>query len=112
MSEARRLVAEAMRAGVVFQFRGDRLRMVPRRGEAVPAELIKQAKAIRADLISYLTNPAPVAEQPALPWDADDWLYAFEERAAILEYDGGHDRADAERLARIEIIAMKLRTIH
>ena len=63
MSTARRLVAEAMRAGVVFQFRGDRLRMIPRRGEAVPAELVEQAKAIRADLISYLTTPAPVAEQ-------------------------------------------------
>ena len=112
MSAARRLIAEAMRAGVAFQFRGDRLRMVPRRGEAVPAELVEQAKAIRADLISYLSNPAPVSEQPAPPWGEDDWRYAFEERAAILEFDGGYDRAEAERLARIEITAMKRRTIH
>jgi hypothetical protein len=27
----------------------------------------------------------------------------FGERAAILEYDGGHPRAEAERLARAEI---------
>ena len=26
--------------------------------------------------------------------------YRFEERAAILEYDGGFDRAEAERMAR------------
>ena len=112
MSAARRLVAEAMRAGVVFQFRGDRLRMVPKRGEAVPAELVERAKAIRADLISYLSNPTPVAEQPAPPWGDEDWGYAFHERSAILEFDGGYDRADAERLARIEIEAMKRRTIH
>lgn len=51
-------------------------------------------------------------EQPAPPWGAEDWDYAFHERAAILEYDGGHDRAEAERLARIEITAMRRRTIH
>jgi hypothetical protein len=28
---------------------------------------------------------------------------AFEERAAILEYDGGWPRAEAERLARLEV---------
>ena len=27
----------------------------------------------------------------------------FEERAAILEYDGGHSRPEAERLALIEV---------
>jgi len=32
-----------------------------------------------------------------------DSEFSFEERAAILEYDGGYSRAEAERLARIEI---------
>jgi hypothetical protein len=36
-------------------------------------------------------------------WDADDWQAAFDERAAILEFDGGLPREDAERLAREEI---------
>ena len=35
--------------------------------------------------------------------DATDWQFAFEERAAILEYDGGMTRADAEELAAEEI---------
>lgn len=33
----------------------------------------------------------------------DDLWVSFEERAAILEYDGGFSREEAERLARAEI---------
>jgi len=40
-------------------------------------------------------------------WDESDWQMAFEERAAILEYDGGHSRQEAERLARDEINIMR-----
>lgn len=35
--------------------------------------------------------------------EADDRLYEFNERAAILEYDGGFTREEAERLARSHI---------
>ena len=34
----------------------------------------------------------------------------FDERAAILEFDGGHSRAEAERLARLELAEMRDRT--
>ena len=40
-------------------------------------------------------------------WDENDWQMAFEERAAILEYDGGHSRQESERLAREEIKNMR-----
>lgn len=40
-------------------------------------------------------------------WDEEDWRAAFEERAAILEYDGGHSRAEAERLAREEVFGTR-----
>jgi hypothetical protein len=33
------------------------------------------------------------------PWDADDWRAYFEERAAIVEFDGGVPRAEAEARA-------------
>jgi hypothetical protein len=33
-------------------------------------------------------------------WTDDDWRERFEERAAIMEYDGGFPREEAERLAR------------
>jgi hypothetical protein len=37
-------------------------------------------------------------------WDEEvDWQAAFDERAAILEYDGGLSRPEAERLAREQI---------
>lgn len=40
---------------------------------------------------------------PESPWCEEDWQAAFDERAAILEYDGGLPRREAEKRARIEI---------
>lgn len=34
----------------------------------------------------------------------EDARYAWEERAAIMEFDGGRSRADAERMALAEIL--------
>lgn len=50
-----------------------------------------------------VTPVTPVTPQNDNVWDENDWRMAFEERAAILEYDGGHSRQEAERLAREEI---------
>jgi|GEM_PF-6885799 len=36
-------------------------------------------------------------------WDEEDWQAAFDERAAILEYDAGMSRPAAEAMARREI---------
>lgn len=36
-------------------------------------------------------------------WDEEDWQAAYDERAAILEYDEGLPRAEAERLAAEQI---------
>jgi hypothetical protein len=36
-------------------------------------------------------------------WDEEDWQTAFDERAAILEYDGGLTRSEASRLARQQV---------
>ncbi len=47
--------------------------------------------------------PAAAPADLYASWDEEDWRAAFEERAGILEYDGGHSRQDAERLARAEI---------
>lgn len=88
MSAARRLVADAMRAGVTFRLTGSRLRMVPRPGEKVPRELVARAKEMRANLISYLAV-VPKASQPgAVAWD------------------------DAERIAASEVEMTKRRSIH
>lgn len=50
---------------------------------------------------------SPVAPENDVAWDEEDWQAAFDERAAILEYDGGWPRPEAERLAREEIEARR-----
>lgn len=37
--------------------------------------------------------------------EPEDWFAHFEERAAIREYEGGFDRAEAERLALDDTVA-------
>lgn len=39
-------------------------------------------------------------------WDGEDWQAAYEERVAILEYEEGLPRAEAETLARKQVMAM------
>jgi hypothetical protein len=56
------------------------------------------------------SNPAPVSEPDIRVEDLDmDWRIEWEERAAILEYDGGHLREHAEALALKEIIGQMRR---
>lgn len=43
-------------------------------------------------------------------WTDEDWKEAFEERAAIMEYDGGLSREEAERRAR-EIVGAQYRAV-
>src|SRR6516165_5417189 len=58
----------------------------------LPDELIQQLRAVKPDLFTLL---APTT-QPV-----DPWTDAEEERAAIVEYDGGALRDWAEALARL-----------
>lgn len=45
----------------------------------------------------------PPSENFLARWDAEDWQVAFEERAAILEFDEGLSQLEAARRARREI---------
>jgi hypothetical protein len=40
-------------------------------------------------------------------WDEEDWQAAFDERAAILEFDEGLPRSEATRMARQQIDAQR-----
>jgi hypothetical protein len=40
-------------------------------------------------------------------WTDADWHFAFEERAAILEFDAALPRHEAERLARLDVEALR-----
>jgi hypothetical protein len=54
-------------------------------------------------------EPPPVRDAKAPASDDEDLAALFDERAAILEYDGGYSRAKAEALARAEIDALRRR---
>jgi hypothetical protein len=58
---------------------------------------LNRLRALRAG--KSLDSPA-LTDIDDLPMD---WRYDFEERAAILEYDGGLSRAEADRQALREI---------
>ena len=62
----------------------------------LPNELIEKLRAAKLDLLTVLTSPTPTANL------ADAWSEENEERAAIVEYDGGAPRAWAEGFARLD----------
>ena len=68
-----------------------------------------EPKMRNRDHLQSVASVASVAapEPDFAHWDEEDWRAAFEERAAILEYDGGHSRAEAERLAREEVFGTR-----
>lgn len=55
---------------------------------------------ILADLVTPVT---PVTPQNDDAWTDEDWQAAYDERAGILEYVEGLPRAEAERLARVQV---------
>jgi hypothetical protein len=81
---AAQLLTELTRLGVRIEAHGERLRYSPR--SAVTPDLAKRMKAHKGELMTMAREAAD--EQ-------------FEERAAIMEYDGGLSRTDAEYFARI-----------
>ncbi len=80
-------------AGVVLWVDGGRLRFrAP--GDALDAELRARAAACRKALVALVQAGAVLPlERPA--WPAE-WREAFEERAGVMEFDGGLSREDAE----------------
>jgi hypothetical protein len=72
---------------------------------ALTEDLRAAAAAHRAELLALLTAPIPVLSWDDLP---ADWRLAFEECAAIMEYDGGLPRERAEVMA-LKIILEEMR---
>jgi len=95
--EAEKLLAEARAGGLTVFARGDRL--VVRGSRNAEQDLVRALLGRKAELM------------PLLAADISEERERFEERAAIAEYDGGLSRAEAERLARAEVHALRLREI-
>ena len=92
------LLAELAERGIELQACEDRLRFRPR--AAVTPDLAARLQTHKAELLALLCEHGSSASPAELP---DDWRLLWEERAAIIEYDGGQPRARAELLALKEI---------
>ena len=81
--------------------RPDRLRYFPK--AAMTDELIARLKSHKADLLILLQESQATNRCDNLPADVndwpEDWRYVYEERAAIMEYDGNLTRQEAEQWA-------------
>jgi len=79
---------------------------VPHPGENEKSQPRTEA-GIRGFVSSVSAPPKRIENSDAASvcdaWTDEDWQVAYDERAAILEYDEGLPRADAERLARMQV---------
>ena len=93
------LLHEARAAGLVVTVEGERLRIVgPKRAESLALRLL----AHKAELLPVLTFPPTTCVRVE---DLDpEWRIVWEERASIMEYDGGLPRERSEALALAEIV--------
>jgi hypothetical protein len=69
-----------------------------------------------ASSVSFVSSPSEPfhdfrAFNDRCAWDAEDWQAAFDERAAILEFDEGMRREEAETVARDQIAAERKRRL-
>jgi len=94
------LLAEVTSRGIQLRSEDGRLWYKPR--SAMTPELAERLRANRDELVSVLGpgDSSGVRRPEDLP---AYWRRLFEERAAIMEYDGHMTRADAEELARADI---------
>jgi hypothetical protein len=87
------LVRLAVHAGVILRVKDDRLVLS---SDTPPDEgLLHQLRSAKPAIVAYLRGLAC--------WDEDDWSAFYDERAAIMEFDGGLPRAEAEASARKEV---------
>lgn len=88
MNTAQQLVQDVHSAGGTVVAAGGKLKLSA--PAPLPDSLIEKIRQHKAEVIGLLAGSQ---------WVTDDWRQFYEERAAVLEYDGELDRAEAERQA-------------
>ena len=86
------ILKAATDAGIVVTTDGDGL-MLDAAKEPDPA-LVERIRSHKAEILALLHEPA---------WSEEDWRALFDERAGIMEHDGGFSRAEAQMLATGEL---------
>ena len=98
---AANLLAELCLRGIEVLAEGDRLRYRPR--SKMTPELTERVRRHKGDLIAIIRAAGPFSTVCADDLPAE-WRELYEERAGIRQYDGQQNRANAERLALLEVV--------
>ena len=89
-------------AGVALRIDGGNLRCAP--ADKLTPELLADIRANKPELMALLSGQAEQKiDLPITPYLQPD-LDAFEERAAVVQYDGGVTRTEAEAAAAREMV--------
>lgn len=90
---AAEVLSDLQGRGVALAPEGNRLRWWAPRGAMTP-ELVERLRQCKPALLALLSRAASATER-----DRTDWRSRYEERAAMIEHDGGVLRRDAEARA-------------
>ncbi len=90
MSATPDIIAQVRAAGGRVIIIEDRLKV--RAPLPLPDKLVAELRLHKAEVLAFLQDRKPV-------WTPEDWQAHFDERAGIVEHDGGLSRADAEQRA-------------
>lgn len=91
------LVRSAVAAGMRIRANGDNLVLS---GPVRPdAHVLQALRAVKPEVLDYLKGLAL--------WDEDDWAAPYDERAGIMEFDGGLSRAESEARAKEEVKSLR-----
>jgi hypothetical protein len=83
-------------AGIAIAIDGADL--ILRSAAKADAGLVERIRSHKAEIRALLRQPA---------WFEEDWQALFDERAGIMEYDGGLSRAEAEAGAAEEVETLR-----
>jgi hypothetical protein len=94
-------IASAIAAGITMEVDGERLVLsAPQRPDD---RLLDELRREKPEIVEYLRGLAA--------WTDEDWQALFDERAGIMEFDGGFARAEAEAAAAEAEEVARLRTL-
>jgi hypothetical protein len=91
---AQELITELSKQGVILEAENDGLRIDAPKG-VLTSELRQSLTEQKQAILTLLSQPSPIGAAPTVLDERMD----FEERAGIMEYDGGLTRVEAERRA-------------
>ena len=91
------LINAARAAGITMKVDGERLVLAA--PERPDDRLLEDLRREKPAIVAYLRDVAA--------WTEEDWQALFDERAAIMEFDGGLPREEAETAAASEVSLLR-----